>query len=97
MEDQETLKFRSNMVWFNNFFGGVKQLFDLVYDHISNDFVSSEFELKSTNYHFPRQNYSPSIPPYYVLMVPGIKWAMQLILIVDEDLISQSSYFSVEP
>lgn len=97
MENHEKEKFHSNMIWFNKFFGGIKQLFDSVYDHLPNDFFQSDFELKAGNYYFPRQNYSPLIPSYYVLMIPGREWALQIYLIIDEDLISTETNFSREP
>ena len=61
------------------------------------EFFSPDFELKSGNYYYPKQNYSPSIPSHYVLMVPGHSWALQLLLIVDEELITKGSVFSPEP
>ena len=97
MDNHEKSKLHSNMIWFNNFFSGIKQLFDSVYDIMPREFFSPDFELKSGNYYYPKQNYSPSIPPYYVLMVPGHTWALQLFLIVDEELIAKGSGFSPEP
>ncbi len=69
MNDQDQTRFVSNIRWFNQFFAGIRQLYGIVIETLPSDFFAEGFQLASRNYYFPRQNFAPTIPPYYVLMV----------------------------
>lgn len=97
MNDQDRARFEENMKWFNQFFGDIKQLFEYIAESLPVEFMPNDFTLSSSNFYYPRQNYGPSIPPYYVLMLGGKHYALQVMAIFDHELISGQSPFVSEP
>lgn len=97
MDDQNKSRFVANINWFNQFFDGIKQLFEMVIEMMPTEFFPEDFTLSSRNFYFPRQNYAPSIPPYYVLMLRGKQFALQVLAVFDPDLFARQDLFTVEP
>jgi hypothetical protein len=97
MNEQDRKRFQANIQWFNQFFDGIQHIYDIVLDELPIEFFPERLTFTSENYYFPRQKVTPTIPPYYALMVEGYKYALQILTIVDASLISGSGYFVREP
>jgi hypothetical protein len=97
MNDQDKSRFVTNINWFNQFFGGIKQLFESVVEIMPNGFLAEDFALTSGSFHFPSQKFAPSIPPYYVLMLKGKQFALQVLAIFDAELFAKQGRFAIEP
>lgn len=97
MNDQDQSRFVANAKWFNQFFDGIRQLYEIVVETLPTEFFPEDFKLASGNFYFPRQNYSPSIPPYYVLMVGGKELALQVLAVFDPNVFAKQGLFAVEP
>lgn len=97
MNDEVQSRFVANVKWFGQFFGGIRQLYGIVVESLPAEFFPEGFKLKSTNFYFPRQNWAPSIPPYYVLMVGGRQFALQILAVLDPDEFGQPGLFIAEP
>lgn len=98
MNDQDQEKLVANITWFNQFFGGIRQLYEIVVEMLSStEFFPDDFALKNTNFYFPRQNWVPTIPSHYVLMVGGRRFALQLVAVFDIGLFGKPGLFDAEP
>lgn len=97
MDDQDQSRFVANVKWFNQFFGGIRQLYGIVVETLPTGFFPEGFRLKSTNFFFPKQNWAPTIPPYYVLMVGGKQFALQVLTVFDPGLFGNPGLFTAEP
>lgn len=88
----------ANVEWFNQFFYTIRQLYGIVVEMLlPTGFFPEGFTLKSTNFYFPRQNWAPTLPPYYVLMCGGEEFALQILAVFDPDLFSAQDHFDKEP
>jgi hypothetical protein len=97
MKEQDRARFRANIQWFNQFFGGMRDIYAMVLDQLPVEFFPSITKFTSENYSFPRQKITPSIPSYYALLIEGYKCGLQLLTIVDENLIARDGLFIHEP
>jgi hypothetical protein len=97
MKDRDKTRFHDNITWFNQFFDGLRQIYEHVVDLLPAEFFYEDFALNSGNYYFPRYKAAPSMPPYYVLMLEGRMHALQVVSIIDANLIALSGPFSKEP
>lgn len=97
MNEQDQARFVENVAWFNEFFGGLRQLYGIVVETLPTGFFPEGFTLKATNFYFPRRNSSPSIPPYYVLMAGGKRYALQILTVLDPTQFANSGRFAAVP
>lgn len=97
MKEQDRARFRANIQWFNQFFEGVRALYEMIVNQLPSEYFPSAATITSDNYYFPRQKIVPSIPPYYALLVEGSKHSLQILTIVDAGLIARNGYFAHEP
>lgn len=98
MNDQDQSRFVANVRWFNQFSGGIRQLYEIVVEMLlPTEFLPEDFTLKAGNFYFPRQNWAPTIPPYYVLMIGGKQFALQILSVFDPDQFGKPGLFAVEP
>lgn len=98
MNDQDQSRFAVNVKWFNQFFGSIRQLYGIVVEMLlPTEFFPQGFTLTSRNFYFPRQNWAPTIPPYYVLMAGGKKFALQILAVFDPGQFGKPGLFAVEP
>jgi len=97
MNDEDKARFEANVKWFNQFFDDVKRLFESIVESLPVDFLPNDFALSSSHFYYPRRNYGPSIPPYYVLMLGGKHHALQVMAVFDQTLISDQGPFVCEP
>lgn len=97
MNEQDRKRFGANIQWFNQFFEGIRNIYDMVLEDLPAEYFPARRAFTSENYYFPRQKIAPSIPSYYALLVEGFKYALQILTVVDVNLISRSGYFIFEP
>ncbi len=97
MNDREKLRFRANISWFNQFFDGLRQIYEHIAELLPAEFFSERYSPCMENYYFPDFKAVPSIPPYYALMLEGKKCALQVVSVIDEALFAQGGPFSAEP
>jgi len=97
VKEQDRARFRANIKWFNQFFDGVRTLYEMIVNQLPSEYFPSASTITSDNYYFPRQKVVPSIPPYYALVVEGLKHSLQILTIVDASLIARNGFFSHEP
>jgi hypothetical protein len=97
MNHDDQSRFVANVQWFNRFFADIRQLYELVVDLMPNDFFNESFVPSSRNYYFSKQNFAPTIPPYYVLMVGGKRLALQVLTVFDPSYFGNPSLFANEP
>lgn len=97
MDDETQSRFLANVKWFDQFFSGIRQLYGIVVETLPTEFFPENFALKSTNFYFPRQNWAPTMPPYYVLMVEGRQFALQVLAVFDPDVFGTPGLFVAEP
>jgi hypothetical protein len=97
MNDDDKARFTSNYEWFSRFFDGVRQFYGLVIESLPVGFMPAEFSESSGNYYFPRQNFAPTMPEHYTLMLGGREAALQIIAVFDVQLFTGLSRFAHEP
>lgn len=97
MNKKDQPRFVANIEWFNRFFADVRELYELVVETMPDDFFPEGFALSAKNYYFPKQNSAPSIPPYYVLMVAGRQFALQIVAVFDPTRFGKPDHFTKEP
>jgi len=97
MKDRDKARFHDNITWFNQFFDGIRQIYEFTVDLLPAEFFHEDFTLSSGNYDFPRYKAAPSLPPYYALILEGKKYAFQILSVLDASLVTQSGPFIVEP
>lgn len=97
MKEHDKARFSANISWFNQFFDGINQLYEVIFELLPKEFSPSGFALSSGNYYFPRLKIAPYIPPYYAFMVASKKWAMQAVAVIDEHLFVEKGPFMLEP
>jgi hypothetical protein len=97
MKDRDKNRFRENISWFNQFFDGMRQIYELTVNLLPVEFFQEGFSLKRGNFFFPRYKIAPSMPPYYAMMVEGRQFALQLVAVVDDALFAAGGPFIVEP
>ncbi len=97
MNNQDQSRLIANVKWFNDFFNGIRQLYEIVVETLPQDFFAENSTLTSGNFYFPSQKYAPTIPSYYALMLGGEQIALQILTILDPELFSTSSLFTKEP
>lgn len=89
---QDFVRFETNREWFNEFFKGLKQVFD----RTANAFGSHLPDM-DVGYFYPKANTRPSIPTYYVLGVGCDGFAVQVYAILDHTILAGHPYFRAEP
>jgi hypothetical protein len=97
MKDRDRKRFQSSITWFNQFFTGMKQIYELVANLLPVEFFPDGFSTNIENFYYPAFKASPSIPPYYAFVVGGRKAALQLVAVIDEGIIPLHGAFSREP
>jgi hypothetical protein len=97
MKNRDKTRFEASMSWFNQFFDGLRQIYEHVPELLPADFFPEGFSLNIENYYFPRHKAAPFIPPYYALILGGREVAVQVVSVVDAGLFARRSPFSVEP
>jgi len=90
--DKETSNiFFQNVKWFNEFFDGLKELYDKI-----SIILEKEFELSEKSYYYYKPNDKPSIPSTYHLFLGGEEFKLNLAVLFNEDDIKNKK-FLVEP
>jgi hypothetical protein len=97
MKDRDRKRFQSSITWFNQFFDGMKQIFELVATLMPAGFSVEDFSTNLENFYYPAFKATPSIPPYYAFTLPGSKAALQLVSVIDESIFPRHGHFTVEP
>jgi hypothetical protein len=97
MKDRDKVRFHDNITWFNQFFDGIRQIYELTVDLVPTEYFHEDFTLSSDNFYFPRYKAAPSLPPYYALILEGKKVSFQILSVLEASLIAQSGSFIVEP
>ena len=97
MKDRDKARFHDNITWFNQFFDGMRQIYDYVVDQLPAEFFHEDFCLNAGNYYFPRFKAAPSLPPYYALLLEGKTHALQVVAVIDAYLFSHNGPFILEP
>ena len=97
MKDRDKARFHDNITWFNQFFDGMRQIFEFTVDQLPPEFFREGFSLNSGNYYFPRFKAAPSLPPYYALLLEGKTHALQVVSVIDAYLFSHNGPFILEP
>jgi hypothetical protein len=97
MKNRDKSRFEASMSWFNQFFDGLRQIYEHIPELMPADFFPEGFALNIENYYFPRHKAAPFIPPYYALIMGGREAAVQAIAVIDAGLFAPRSPFTVEP
>jgi hypothetical protein len=97
MKDRDRKRFQSSITWFNQFFDGMKQIFELVTTLLPVGFLPDDFSTTIDNFYYPAFKATPSIPPYYALILPGSMAALQLVAVIDENIFPPHGSFNIEP
>ncbi len=97
MRDQDRARIRANIQWFNQFFEGIRNIYDILADGLPEELFPAVAALSSDCFHFPRLKVVPSIPPYYAFLLAGPKHGLQVLTIVDAHLIARDGPFASEP
>ncbi len=97
MKDRDRLRFRASITWFNQFFDGLRQIYQHVAELLPAEYFPENYSLNLENYYFPDYKSAPSIPPYYALMLEGKKCALQVVSVLDPSLFAQNGRFLIEP
>lgn len=97
MRDREKIRFQANITWFNQFFNGLRQIYEHISELLPVEFFSEHYSPCMENYYFPDFKAVPRIPPYYALMLEGKKCALQVVSVIDETLFTQGGPFFIEP
>ena len=97
MKEQDRARFKANIQWFNQFFDGMRIIYEMVMNQLLVEFFPTAANPTSDNYYFPRQKIAPSIPPYYAFSLEGYKHALQILTIIDASLIARNGFFVHEP
>ncbi len=97
MKDRDKLRFRANITWFNQFFDGLRQIYEHVSELLPVEFFPKRFSLSIDNYYFPDLKAVPSLPAYYALMLEGKACALQVVSVIDESIFAQGGPFFIEP
>ncbi len=93
MDAQEQARFTANWTWFNDFFSGLKQLFDK-----TARLLRSEFGLSAPKfYHYPQPRTQPGLPQYYIMGLGGERFAVQVFAVLDLTLLENQVEFVAEP
>ncbi len=97
MKDRDKTRFHDNITWFNQFFAGMRQIYEFIVDQLPENFFHENFSLNSGNYYFPCLKAAPSMPPYYALLLEGKTHAVQVVSVIDAYLFSHDGPFILEP
>jgi hypothetical protein len=97
MRERDKARFHDNITWFNQFFDGIREIFENIVDQLPVEFFQEDFALTSSNFYFPRHKAAPSMPPYYALMLEGRMVALQVVAVIDANLFTPGGPFIVEP
>ena len=97
MKEQDRARFRANIDWFNQFFDGMRSIYEMIVNQLPTEFFPAASLVTSEKYYFPRLKTVPSIPPYYALLVEGLKHGLQILTIIDAGLIARNGFFIREP
>ena len=94
MDAKEKEIFQKNFVWFNHFFDDLGQLLE----EISNNLAGKlKLATSNKNWYYPKSNYQPTIPSYYVTALSNKEFVVQVYAILDTDLIKDQTAFNPEP
>jgi hypothetical protein len=97
MKDKDKNRFQGSISWFNQFFDGLRQIYEHIADLLPQEHFHEGFSLSAENYYFPRYKTYPSIPPYYALTIGGKQVALQVVAVIDSSMFSPNGPFSREP
>ncbi len=97
MKDRAKLRFRDNITWFNQFFDGLRQIYLHIAEMLPAEYFPQNYSPNLENFYYPDLKATPSIPPYYALMLEGKKCALQVVSVIDANLFAQGGLFHIEP
>ncbi len=97
MKDRDRDRFRDNITWFNQFFDGIRQIYEFTVTLLPEDFFNDGFSLNSGNFYFPRYKVAPSIPRYYGMTIEGRNCALQMVSVIDAEIFAPAGPLNVEP
>lgn len=82
-QDQKT--FYANVEWFNDFFTDLHNLFKKVAKHLE-----QPFGLTDVGFYYEKSNFTPGIPPYYVMALGNKKdLAVQVFAVLDPEVLDR--------
>jgi len=91
MDPTQRETFIQNREWFNQFFQGLRQIFDRTASKLA-----IEHSLSSQSLYHPTLRPVPRIPPYYMVGIGGGEFAIQIYAILDVDMF-RNQFFQAEP
>ncbi len=97
MKERDKNRFRENISWFNQFFDGMRQIYEMTVNLLPVEFFREGFSLNRGNFFFPRYKIAPSMPPYYALLLEGRQHGLQMVAVVDDSLFAPGGPFMAEP
>ena len=89
--DQE--KFQKNYIWFNQFFGDLKQLMDKISSNLISNFKLGK---KNVSFYYPKLNAQPTIPPYIVTALGNKAFVVQVFAVMEITLFPEQNFFKRE-
>jgi hypothetical protein len=92
MNDSDKKRFLTNVKWFNEFFEDLKSLFEVLGKSLSN-----EFSVNTTLFYYPKLNFQPTIPPYYMMGMSGEDFAVQVFAVLDPSDLENHPTLKAEP
>ena len=93
MNEMDFERFEANRLWFNSFFEDMKSIFDLLAETL----VGKSDSLTNVGYYYPKQQFVPGLPPYYMVGVGGAEHAVQVYAIVDGSVLRNQDRFMPQP
>ena len=94
MDTDDKEKFRKNYIWFNQFFGDLRQLMTAISKRLASEFGLAKSD---KSWYYEKPDYQPRIPPYYLTALGGTASVVQIFAVLDETLLEEQRAFKHEP
>lgn len=91
MKQEDFERFEANREWFNQFFSDLQQLFGRIAQ-----MQTDAFGVRSAGYYYPKQNFVPGIPSYYLMAQGGESYSIQVFAVFDPKELNKQLEFQTE-
>ena len=91
MLPEDKIRFQENFQWFNQYFQDIRQLVKDIYETLVRELG---YNAGNKGWYYPKSNYIPSLPPYWVIASGEKGFTLQIYLIQDTSLLSTHPLFT---
>jgi len=93
MPQDDQFRYYENYLWFNQFFGDLRQLLTSIHSALKNEL---SYKILNRGWYYEKSNHQPSLPPYWMTGISETGFALQSFVVLDPSILEAQPAFDNE-